>query len=84
MRYARSGVVVMQQASRSAVRQIITLCGKAGLRSRNDRLDAIERWVGRPILSTNNLTADEADYVIGEIKVLLEKDDGLPVPPVAR
>lgn len=70
-----------QQASRSQVRQIITLCGKAGLRNRNARLDAIEGWIGRPIQSTNDLTADEADYAIGEVKVLLEKDDGLPVPP---
>jgi hypothetical protein len=57
------------------------LCGKAGLRSRNDRLDAIERWIGRSISSTNDLTASEAEYTIGEVKVLLEKDDGLPVPP---
>ena len=70
-----------QGASRAQVRQIITLCGKAGLRSRNDRLDAIERWIGRPISSTNDLTASEAEYAIGEVKVLLEKDDGLPVPP---
>jgi hypothetical protein len=69
------------QASRSQVRQIITLCGKAGLRNRNDRLDAIGRWIGRSINSTNELTTDEADYAIGEVKVLLEKDDGLPVPP---
>lgn len=68
-------------ASRNQVRQIITLCGKAGLKSRNDRLDAIGRWIGRSINSTNELTIDEADYAIGEIKVLLESDDGLPVPP---
>lgn len=71
----------MQQASRAQVRQIITLCGKAGLRSRNDRLDTIGRWIGRSISSTNELSADEAEYTIGEVKVLLEKDDGLPVPP---
>ena len=61
-------------ASRAQVRQIITLCGKAGIKSRADRLDAIGRWVGRPIQSTNDLT-------IGEVKTLLEKDDGLPEPP---
>ena len=68
-------------ASRAQVRQIITLCGKAGIKSRADRLDAIGRWVGRPIQSTNDLTIDEADWAIGEVKTLLEKDDGLPEPP---
>jgi len=68
-------------ASRAQVRQLITLCGKAGLRHRADRLDAIGQWVGREINSTNDLTIDEADYAIGEVKLLLEKDDGLPVPP---
>ena len=68
-------------ASRSQVRQIITLAGKAGLRDRTDRLEAIGRWVGRTIRSTNDLSMDEADYVIGEVKTLLEKDDGRPVPP---
>ena len=68
-------------ASRAQVRQIITLCGKAGLKSRNDRLDAIGRWIGRSINSTNELTIDEADYAIGEVKLLLESDDGLPTPP---
>jgi len=68
-------------ASRNQVRQIITLCGKAGLKSRNERLDAIGRWIGRSINSTNDLTIDEADYAIGEVKLLLEKDDDLPVPP---
>jgi hypothetical protein len=68
-------------ASRAQVRQIITLCGKAGLRDRSARLDAIGGWIGRSINSTNELTIDEADYAIGEVKLLLEKDDGLPVPP---
>ena len=70
-----------QQASRGQVRQIIVLCGKAGLRDRSERLEAIGRWIGRSILTTNNLTTDEAEYVIGEVKVLLETDDGLPTPP---
>ena len=72
-----------QQASRGQVRQIITLCGKAGLRDRSERLEAIGRWIGRPIRSTNDLTTDEAAYAIGEVKVLLETDDGLPTPPTA-
>jgi hypothetical protein len=68
-------------ASRSQVRQIITLCSKSGIGDRTERLEAIGRWVGRPVQSTNDLSMDEADYVIGEVKMLLEKDDGLPVPP---
>jgi hypothetical protein len=68
-------------ASRAQVRQLITLFGKAGIRDRADRLDAIGRWIGRSINSTNDLTIDEADYAIGEVKTLLESDDGLPVPP---
>lgn len=68
-------------ASRQQVRQLITLCGKAGLRNRADRLDAISQWIGRSIDSTNKLSIDEADYAIGEVKLLLEKDDGLPEPP---
>jgi len=68
-------------ASRSQVRQLITLCGKADLRNRADRLEAIGQWIGRSINSTNDLTIDEADYAIGEVKLLLEKDDDLPVPP---
>lgn len=68
-------------ASRAQVRQIITLCTKAGIGNRDERLEALSRWAGRAIHSTNDLTIDEADYAIGEIKLLLEKDDGLPVPP---
>jgi hypothetical protein len=72
-----------QQASRGQVRQLITLAGKAGLKDRTERLEAVGRWVGRPIRSTNDLTSEEAEYAIGEVKVLLETDDGLPTPPSA-
>jgi hypothetical protein len=70
-----------QRATRGQVRQLITLCSKAGLKDRQDRLDAVSGWIGHSILSTTFLTTDEVEHALGEVKLLLEKDDGLPVPP---
>jgi hypothetical protein len=66
------------------LRQIQVLSKKSGLTVRNARIGFLRAVVGRSdILTTTDLTSDEAVTVIAALKVRLDPDAGLPVPPRA-